>query len=400
MYQPRLARLGLVVLLFVAGCTDGGDPTAPFDPSDPLHAVFDGSHDGLEGFNFLPPMVKDPAYSGTFDPGLSPVVEVCATVTCDALHSSYSMTEGTGSERVRLVEQDEHYIVNWNTQETGAASGQTYRVRVVVSGVVLGYADVAVVSTGREAVEVRSDGLIALVANQTLPVKFRIETGIPGTVVISPSEATINVGATQQFSAALYDLHGELLVGPTITWSSGDMDVADVDGDGLATGVSIGEAVITASAGPSSGTAKLTVSGAAVSDLFVPLSRSEIVALEPLMSISRIDNSDGNRIPVGAVMAYRTSDGMYGKLVVLDSNPANNSMTIRHETYQNDGSILISVEQFVIRGTWAYSLTLGTDQVGAWGGDLWLDNQTSTERYFTPRNGAAFTLIGIDAAVD
>ena len=74
MHHPRLARLGLVVLLFGAGCTDGGDPTTPFDPSDPLHTVFDGSHDGLEGFNFLPPMVKDPAYSGTFDPGLSPVV--------------------------------------------------------------------------------------------------------------------------------------------------------------------------------------------------------------------------------------------------------------------------------------------------------------------------------------
>jgi D-serine deaminase-like pyridoxal phosphate-dependent protein len=56
-------------------------------------------------------------------------------------------TEGVGSEVVRL--SGEHYMVNWRTNQTEAVAGQTYRVRIVVSDLVLGYAEVAVVSTGR-----------------------------------------------------------------------------------------------------------------------------------------------------------------------------------------------------------------------------------------------------------
>jgi hypothetical protein len=131
------------------------------------------------GFYFLPPMAKKPSHGGVFDAGASPVVEVCASMECALpLHASFSMTEGTGSERLRLEEEDERYIVNWHTGHTGAAAGQTYRVRVLVDDLVLGYADVVVVSTGREAVTARMDGSIALIAGQTLPVAFRIETGL------------------------------------------------------------------------------------------------------------------------------------------------------------------------------------------------------------------------------
>jgi hypothetical protein len=71
----------------------------------------------VEGFYFLEPMVNNSEYSGTFDPGLSPVVEVCETPSCIDLHVSFD-TDGAGSERVRLVEEDEHYnqyIGGWNT---------------------------------------------------------------------------------------------------------------------------------------------------------------------------------------------------------------------------------------------------------------------------------------------
>jgi len=269
MRYPRVALLGLLLLVLVAGCADHELTTQPTDTHDVLFSVSDGSAEGTEGVYFLPPMVKEPAYGGTFDASLEPVVEICATTACDALHARFSMTEGSGSEVVRLEEQDEHYIVNWHTNQTGAVAGQIYRVRVMVGDVVLGYADIAVVSTGREAVQVRSAGLIALVRNQTLPIKVRIETGIVGAVVVSPSEATIDAGETQQFSAALYDLHGEPLMGPVVTWASADPDVAGVDANGLATGVEEGAATITASAGTASGAAMLTVIEDAADPAFV-----------------------------------------------------------------------------------------------------------------------------------
>jgi hypothetical protein len=43
MYHPRLGHLGLVLVLFAAGCTDGGVTTEPVHPGDALHASFHGS---------------------------------------------------------------------------------------------------------------------------------------------------------------------------------------------------------------------------------------------------------------------------------------------------------------------------------------------------------------------
>jgi hypothetical protein len=264
MLRSRSAPLGLMLLLFAVGCSEGIVPTESSPRGDRALAVFDGSRGGMEGFYFLPPMVSNPVYSGTFDAGLSPVVEICETTACESLHARFSMTEGSGSETVRLVEEDSHYIVNWHTGATGAIAGQTYRVRVRVNAVVLGYASVTVVSTGREAVQVRSDGSIALVANQTLPVKFRIETGIAGALVVSPPEATIYVGETQQFTATVYDLHGEVLPGATVLWSSSATNVATIDLDGLATGEAEGDALISAVFGAFVDVASLGVMNVAV----------------------------------------------------------------------------------------------------------------------------------------
>jgi subtilisin family serine protease len=67
MYHPRLAPLGLLLVLFAAGCTDGGLTTDPVHPGDALHASFDGatpaSSDIIEGHYIVvlsrTPAVKD-----------------------------------------------------------------------------------------------------------------------------------------------------------------------------------------------------------------------------------------------------------------------------------------------------------------------------------------------------
>ena len=256
-----------ILLLMAMGCdnttspnqylTSSNDVLASMDSGDAVNAGHETIYT-TDGFYFLAPMVKDSEYSGIFDGGLSPVVEICETTTCENIHASYDMY-GEGSEQVRVDEDAEHYIVNWNARSSGAEAGQTYRIRVMVDGIKLGHANVYVVRNGREANQYQSEGEIAIVANQTLPVKFRIETGIVGSIVVEPAEATIEVGETQQFTATLYDLHGEPLDGPVVMWLSDDTDVATVGTNGLATGEEEGEATITASAGPMSGTALLMV---------------------------------------------------------------------------------------------------------------------------------------------
>jgi len=171
----RLAPLGLLLLLFTASCSEDGITTGPGHPGDALHAISDGAHEGTEGFYFLPPMVKKPAYSGAFDATLSPVVEICESPVCMEIHASFSMTDGFGSELVRLDEDAEHYKVNWHTDQTGTEVGHTYRVRVSVAGVVLGFVDIMMAGNGKEARNTITDDVIGLVDGRTLPITFRIE---------------------------------------------------------------------------------------------------------------------------------------------------------------------------------------------------------------------------------
>jgi hypothetical protein len=257
----KLATLA-VLGLAIPACETSTGPEA-LDLASILASQFtsDAAHGGEDGFYFLPPMVQSPANDGTFDSGLEPVVEVCETPACETLHYRFDMA-GPASERVRLDEKAEHYITNWHTGRTGASVGQTYRIRVRAGEAVLGYADATLVQNGKDAPSLQARG-IRLVAGRTLPIKFRIETGIAGAVVVSPSEATVRVGETQGFVATVQDLHGAPLEGYAVTWSSDDEAVATVDESGLATGVSQGEATITARTGLAEGSAQLLVTGVA-----------------------------------------------------------------------------------------------------------------------------------------
>ena len=100
---------------------------------------------------------------------------------------------------------------------------------------------------------------IGLVDGRTLPVKFRVETGIIATVAVSPSEASIATGATQAFSATVKDLHGTILTGLTPSWTTGNSSVASIDAHGVATGISVGASTVLATVSGVQGIANLTV---------------------------------------------------------------------------------------------------------------------------------------------
>lgn len=77
-------------------------------------------------------------------------------------------------------------------------------------------------------------------------------------VVVSPSDVTLDIGGTQQFTAQLIQGGGQKKA--AFTWSSSDTSVARVSSNGFVTGVASGEATITATASRNqSGTAHVTV---------------------------------------------------------------------------------------------------------------------------------------------
>jgi DNA/RNA endonuclease G (NUC1) len=68
------------------------------------------------------------------------------------------------------------------------------------------------------------------------------------TVSVSPATATIDVGATQSFSATGLDATNQPVPGVAFTWTTSDGAVATVNGSGVASGAAAGDATITATA--------------------------------------------------------------------------------------------------------------------------------------------------------
>jgi alpha-tubulin suppressor-like RCC1 family protein len=264
---PRaFSRLSPVVritvsLLLVAACSDQPLPTG-LTPSSPRLDIADASNSYKSGFYWLPPMVKQPSFSGTFDAALSPTVEICELTdgACASPIAAFTTSEGTGEELVRLNVAEENYQVNWHTNEFALSITKLYRVsvRAGVDNTLLGYADVQPVSNGSGLKKVDTDEYIGLVDGRTLPIKFRIETEIVGKLRVEPIQAEAEPGATQQFVAILSDLHGNSM-SAAVTWASSDEAVATVDQTGLATAIADGEAMITATSERISGSATLTV---------------------------------------------------------------------------------------------------------------------------------------------
>src|SRR5262245_33221516 len=72
--------------------------------------------------------------------------------------------------------------------------------------------------------------------------------GAVASVVISPSRATVAVGASVPLKAEVLDASGKAIVGRKVVWISADGSIASVAGDGVVTGRKVGNVQIAASA--------------------------------------------------------------------------------------------------------------------------------------------------------
>lgn len=198
--MPRTAK-GLVVLILLIpnSCTnDGPSLVAPTSP-EPRGVISDGAHEGNDHFYFLPSLVPEPNFTGTFDGSLMPEVQICAWngSACTVMLAFFTTEAGYGSESIRVDASQEHYVVNWHTAEIldtyPRAEDEVFRIRVLAEGQELGHADLAVVASGRDLKNVNTDEYVPLKDGRTLAIKFRIEEG-----------ATVDGGAFEHVSAGFF----------------------------------------------------------------------------------------------------------------------------------------------------------------------------------------------------
>ncbi len=125
-------------------------------------------------------------------------------------------------------------------------------------------------STASVAAIGASTGLATGVAGGSSVITATL-TGVSGTanltvisltsIAVTPNPASVHVGATVQFTATgTYSDNSSAIITSQVTWSSGTMSVATIAAStGLATGVTQGSSIITATLGTINGTATLNV---------------------------------------------------------------------------------------------------------------------------------------------
>ena len=173
----RSRLLMCAAALVAAACQDRQSP-----PAAPSFLIQDAAHNGGNPhFYWLPPMTRQPSFTGTFDGTLAPVVEISelggVTGCADRVVATFTTTTGPGSETVRVDPAGQLYIVNWHTKAFNLNTACTYRIRFLVAGLELGIADVDVVATGAQLKRVDTGEFVPLLDDGTLSIKARVEFG-------------------------------------------------------------------------------------------------------------------------------------------------------------------------------------------------------------------------------
>jgi uncharacterized protein YjdB len=97
------------------------------------------------------------------------------------------------------------------------------------------------------------------------------------TVVVSPPQASVIVGATLSLSAEVHDANGQVMAEPRISWASEDTSIATVSQDGTVTGKRVGTVLIAASSRGKDAFATITVNAPAVGRVVVSPQNPRIV---------------------------------------------------------------------------------------------------------------------------
>ena len=169
-----------------------------------------------------------------------------ATAELTALGETVQLAAEVRDQNARVMA---NVTVTWSSSDASVAT-------VSASGLVTGVAEgmAAITASAGEA-----SGSAEMTVMQ--PV---------ASVEVSPAAETIGLGSTLQLTAAGFDENGDAVEGAGFSWESSADSVATVSASGQVTGVTVGVATISASAGSGQGTAEVTV---------IDLERAALVAL-------------------------------------------------------------------------------------------------------------------------
>ncbi len=183
--------------------------------------------------------------------------------------------------------------VEWRSS---AATVATVDDSGVISGIAPGAATVSAVSEG-----VTGDASLNVIPPPPVSVS---------TVLVALNPAAVVVGQTAHASATLLDGNGNTLTGRTVSWQSGNTNVATVSSTGDIVAVAAGTAAITASSEGKSGSASFSVSAPApvpVASISVSPTTANLQT-GATVQLSAVTRDANNNVLTGRVISWSSSN--------------------------------------------------------------------------------------------
>ena len=146
-------------------------------------------------------------------------------------------------------------------QSIGASVTLTAVVRNASHEVISGVAVSSWESSNQSVVTVNATtGLVTAVANGTATITAHagtvsgsisvfVQQAAASVTVVPPTDTLRSLGATGQYSAVVKDAGGSVIAAPNVNWSSTNLTVVTMDGNGLATAVANGSIYVRATVG-------------------------------------------------------------------------------------------------------------------------------------------------------
>ncbi|HSY84912.1 MAG TPA: Ig-like domain-containing protein [Gemmatimonadaceae bacterium] len=221
------------------------------------------------------------------------------------------------------------------------ASSNTQVASVDTSG------NVTLVGAGSANISASAGGLTT-----SVPATATAATVHVATVSVTPATVTLNPGNTVQLTAVPMDSLGNVLANQTVTWSSSNTSVATVSATGLLSAVTVGSAVISATAGGKSGFANLAVvaaSPATVASVTVSPATASITAGKTVQLTATLKDSVGNVLG-GRAVTWSSSNPT---VATVSSNGvvtgvAAGAATISASSGSQQGSAQVTVNAVVV----------------------------------------------------
>lgn len=147
-------------------------------------------------------------------------------------------------------------MVSWGTSDVAIA---TVSSSGLVQGVAPGSATITVASAGK-----------------TTDVRITVQPRPVGSIIVSPSQASVVIGGSVQLTTQLTDANGNLLTGRAVQFVSSNAAVATVSASGLVTGVAAGATTLTVTSEGKTSTVNVQVSPVPVASVRLDPATSDL----------------------------------------------------------------------------------------------------------------------------